>query len=50
MKTQAKLIAVIAVVAISTGVAFGMLQRPQVAQAQFVALSDVIELAPADPA
>jgi hypothetical protein len=39
MKTQAKLIAVIAVVAISAGVAFGMLQRPQVPQAPFVALS-----------
>lgn len=50
MKTQAKLIAAIAVAAIAAGVAFGMLQRPQVPQALFVALSGVIELALAEPA
>jgi peroxiredoxin len=39
MKTQTKLIALVAVGAIAAGAAFGILQRPEVPQAQFVALS-----------
>ena len=39
MKTQTKLIAAIAAVAIAAGVAFGVLQRPAMPQAQFIALA-----------
>ncbi len=39
MKTQTKLIAVIAVLAIAVGVAFGILQRPAQPQARFTALA-----------
>jgi peroxiredoxin len=39
MKIQTKLIALVAVAAIAAGVAFGVLQRPAVPQAQFVALA-----------
>lgn len=39
MKAQTKLIALVAVAAIAAGAAFGILQRAEVPQAQFVALS-----------
>jgi peroxiredoxin len=39
MKTQTKLIALVAVGAIAAGAAFGILQRPTVPEARFVALS-----------
>jgi len=39
MKTQTKLIALVAVAAIAAGATFGILQRPEVPQAQFIALA-----------
>jgi len=39
MKIQTKLIALVAVAAIAAGVTFGILQRPEMPQAQFVALA-----------
>jgi peroxiredoxin len=39
MKTQTKLSVLVAVVAIAAGAAFGVLRRPELPQAQFVALS-----------
>jgi len=39
MKTQTKLIALVAVAAIAAGAAFGILHRPEVPQARFVALN-----------
>ncbi|MEO8717102.1 MAG: TlpA disulfide reductase family protein [Burkholderiales bacterium] len=39
MKTQTKLIVVVGALAIAAGAAFGILQRPELPQARFVALS-----------
>ncbi|MDH4324650.1 MAG: TlpA family protein disulfide reductase [Betaproteobacteria bacterium] len=39
MKTQTKLIALVAVAAIAAGATFGILQRPEVPQARFIALA-----------